>query len=53
MGRVIEIGVGVLAMAAMLYLGWRALLLGAWLRRKVHGEPDPPTSLFGDKKNSN
>ncbi|MFZ0981093.1 MAG: hypothetical protein WAN23_16945 [Candidatus Acidiferrales bacterium] len=34
------------------YCGWRALLLGAALREKVHGKPEPPISIFNNEKPS-
>jgi hypothetical protein len=42
----------VLVLLAAAYVGWRALLFGAWLRQKVHGEPEPSISLFKGKTGS-
>jgi hypothetical protein len=43
---------GVLLLVLAAYCGWQWLMLGAWLREKVHGEPEPPLSLFNSKSNS-
>jgi hypothetical protein len=48
--QVIEAAFGFLLLAGMAYLGWRWLLLGHALRRKVMGEPEAPITIFTFKK---
>ena len=51
--KILEATAGILLFIGAAYCGWRWLLFGGWLREKVHGEPEPPITLFtykGKKK---
>jgi hypothetical protein len=50
--KTIEMIGGFLLILGGAYCGWRALLLGAALRENVHGKPEPPISIFDNKKPS-
>jgi hypothetical protein len=48
--RILETVGGFLLVLGAAYCGWRALLLGAAWREKVHGKPEPPISILNSKK---
>jgi hypothetical protein len=52
MTKTLETIGGMLLLVVAAYCGWRLLILGARLREKVRGEPEPPPNLFDSKRNS-
>jgi hypothetical protein len=44
--KILETIGAILLMLGTAYCGWRALLLGAAIREKLHGKPEPPISIF-------
>jgi hypothetical protein len=47
--RILETIGGFLLVLGAAYCGWRARLLGAASRQRVHGKPEPPISIFNSK----
>jgi hypothetical protein len=52
--RILELGLGALFIAGMLYLGWHALLIGKHWQQRVWGEKgdQPPSIVSKDPKDS-
>jgi hypothetical protein len=47
--RILEAIGGILLMLGATYVAGRALLLGAAIRERVHGKPEPPMGIFNGK----